>query len=78
MVWTDSARAIWTLPIAGGKPKHSDQHVARSARANREGWLAQRVLAGDLESPTHIAIDGDFVFVVSRDQQKIVRLPNRK
>jgi len=32
------------------------------------------VLADDLKSPTHIALDPTFVYVVSRDQNKIVRL----
>ncbi|HEX5063077.1 MAG TPA: hypothetical protein VFV99_27065, partial [Kofleriaceae bacterium] len=32
------------------------------------------VLADDLKSPTHIALDPAFVYVVSRDQNKIVRL----
>jgi hypothetical protein len=32
------------------------------------------VLADDLKSPTHIAVDVDAVYVVSRDQDKIVRV----
>jgi hypothetical protein len=32
------------------------------------------VLADDLKSPTHIAVDADAVYVVSRDQNKIVRI----
>jgi outer membrane protein assembly factor BamB len=35
---------------------------------------ATEVLADDLKSPTHIAIDADAIYVVSRDQNKIVRL----
>jgi hypothetical protein len=33
------------------------------------------VLADDLKSPTHLVLDGDYIYVVSRDQNKIVRLP---
>jgi hypothetical protein len=37
----------------------------------------QTVLADDLKSPTHIAVDADAIYVVSRDQNKIVRLRKR-
>jgi hypothetical protein len=32
------------------------------------------VLADDLKSPTHIAVDADAIYVVSRDQHRIVRI----
>lgn len=35
------------------------------------------VIADDLASPYHIAIDGEAIYVVSRDQNKIVRLAKR-
>jgi len=95
-VYTEKDRALRRVELATGAIseiasdlENSDDIVIDGGWLYTFSWPDQlvrvakdgsrkEVLAGDLKSPTHIAIDGDFVFVVSRDQQKIVRLPKRK
>lgn len=50
---------------------------SRVLRIAKDG-SGQETLADDLASPSHIAIDARAIYVVSRDQNKIVRLAKRR
>ena len=57
----------WLYTFSWGKP-------AKLVRIAKDGSREPEVLADDLLSPYHIAIDARAVYVTSRDQNKIVRL----